>query len=172
MTSSRIASLAAAALALTTAAHAQYPKDNAVYKMRCNLLFSQESAIQNGALPPALAGTTKGIPSGQISTFAVDRSKSGDHEVSCALFYMAAMAAKSENKPDEVKNYTVFAHTEHAKANGGSPTISEKLTRGKVEAAEVRKPALTSAQLTAVIAALDVMPIDLAPPPPVPKKKR
>lgn len=165
MTLSRFATLAAAAFVLTTTAYAQYPKDNNVYKMRCDLLAGQDSAIQSGSIPAVLAGASKGIPAAQIVTFAVDREKDGDHQVACVLFYMAAIASRAANQADDAKTYSVFAHTEYVKSTGGSPSFGEKLTRGKVEAAEIRKPALTSAQLTAIVDALNVMPISLTPPP-------
>jgi hypothetical protein len=165
MTLSRLATLAAAALALATAAHAQYPKDNAVYKMRCDLLASQDAAIQTGTIPAILLPTTKGIPAAQIVTFAVDREKDSDHQVACVLFYMAAIASRAANQSDDAKTYGLFAHTEFVKSTGGSPSFGEKMTRAKVEAAEIRKPALTSAQLTAILDALSTMPISLTPPP-------
>ena len=134
------------------------------------MLHASDAAIQTGTVPPVLATATHGIAAQDFTTFAWDRSKSGNHEVSCVLFYFAAASARLHNDPSTAKDLALMAELEIKDSLGQPHTMSEKVKRASLKAAEIPKPALTSAQLTAVVDAVSTCPLTLTPPPPASTK--
>jgi hypothetical protein len=151
--------------------HGQIPKDNEVWKMRCNLLASQDQAIQNGTVPAPLVAATRGVPGAKFNTFGFDRSGMNQHYVACTMFYLAAIADRAGNggKVDASASHDalVLAELDVKDAHGQDLTFSEKFKRTSGKATELTTPSLTSAELMAVIDAASTMPLSLNPPPTV-----
>ena len=169
MTLSLIARLSTVAVLLGGAAlNAQIPKDNDVWKMRCNVLASAEQGIEAGKIPAPLLTATRGVPASKFITFALDRSGMGEHNVSCAMFYMAAIANRLGNggkvDPSAAHDATVLANAEIKVAHGQSLSFSDKIKQTTARANELLTPSLTAAELTAVIQAASTMPLSLTAP--------
>ena len=148
--------------AAATAAHAQMPQDNEVWKARCKMLNGLAATIDAGNTPPVLAAATHGLPSIQFAEFGFDRSRATEHNVACTMFYMAAIAERAgniTNNPKTAHNLIVVAQSEYALAHGRKVTALQHVKRGEEEAKQVGAKHMDSAQSEAVLQATSTFPI-------------
>jgi len=147
------------------ALHAQVPVDNVAWKDRCKLLTALDKTIQSGTIPQALVSATRKVAGQKFITFAFDRAQSGEHTVACTLFYMGEIAIRAGNGGTDAittKHAALLAQDEAKVAAGQTLTTSEKMKRSSMKLHQARVPALTSADLQAVVDAADTMPISLS----------
>jgi hypothetical protein len=148
-------------------AHAQLPVNSDVWKTRCNLLASQSAAIDAGHPPSMLVSATRGVSSHPFLVLAVNRSDAEQHYVSCAMYYMAAMAARNGNggakDPSAASDYSVLASAELKDATKQSLTLSERYKRLKFKASNLGGLSSSPAETSAAIDASSTMPLSLIP---------
>jgi len=153
-------------LGVTAAAHAQLPVNNDMWKMRCNLLASQASAIQNGNAPALLISATRNVAAKPFVVIAVNRAENEQHFVACTMYYMAAIAAFRAHDTSNGADYAVLAGAEFKDATKQSLTFSEKMKRVKFKAANLTSSLTSSpAETQSALDAAGTMPLSLTPPP-------
>jgi hypothetical protein len=158
----------AIALILFSAAaalHAQLPVDNLAWRDRCKLLTSLDKTIQSGAIPQSLVSATRKVAGQKFITFAFDRAQNGEHNVACTLFYMGEIAIRAGNGGTDAittRHAPLLAQGEAKVAAGKPLTTGDKMKRSSMKMHQARVPALTSADLQAVIDAADTLPISLS----------
>jgi hypothetical protein len=162
-----ILSAAVVLLLSVPALRAQLPTDSMVWKARCDFLSKLDSQLQTGTVPPMLVAATRGVAGQSYTTFGWDRLRDGDPNVACTLFYMALIADRSGNggKPAAfiTRNAGILAHDESSPVRS-QLTVAQRVKRSEIKLHQMRVPALTSAQLQAVLDAATTMPISLTPP--------
>jgi hypothetical protein len=158
------------AFGISVTLRAQLPQNNDTWKTRCDLLAASANAIENGHPPAVLVAATRGVSSHSFFVLAVNRSQEEQHYVSCALYYMAAIAAREGNGGktdlDAANDYLVLAGAEVKSAHGQSLTMAEYFKQLKIKASGLTGQSLTStpAQTEAAIVASSTMPLSLTPP--------
>lgn len=152
-----------------TALHAQLPSDNAVWKTRCGVLTSAAPSIEKGATPAALVTATRGVAGAKFFRLAVDRSQEGQHQVACALFYLAAVADRAGNGGSTDTSAAGIASTlaaaEIKESQGQSLSFAERMAWARTKVSLVSGAGLTSVETQAVIVASTTMPLSLNPAP-------
>lgn len=143
MLRSVFASIAAALVlsAASTAAHAQMPVDNDTWRARCTALSDFTADLSH--LTPGVMAMTRGVEGSKFQTFAFDRQAAGQHNVACALFFLAAIANQSARDEVGARDAALMAVLEVKGMRNQSVSFSESLTRTKVKAIEIRRPVLT-----------------------------
>ena len=153
----RFASAAAVLLtASAAAAHAQMPRDNDAWKSRCAVLASQTADLNH--LSPAVAELTRGVPGSKFQTFGFDRQAAGEHNVACTLFYLAAIANQASKDASAAKDAQLLANLEVKAMKGQQPSFTENLSRTKIKAYEITRPALTLTDEEKVLLAATTIP--------------
>jgi hypothetical protein len=149
-----------------SAAQAQLPVNNNVWKTRCSLLASQATAIDSGNISPALIAATRGVSSHSFIVLAANRSDADQHYVSCAMYYMAAIAARNGNggakDVSSANDYTVLAGAEIKDATQQSLSITEHMKRLKFKATNLSGLSSTPNETSAAIDASSTLPLSLS----------
>jgi hypothetical protein len=150
---------------LALGARAQEPTDNDMWKSRCTALAASSKAIDQGAAPPALLQTTKGIEGAKFAAVAYERGNSGQHYVACTLYYTAAIAEYQGNggkvEPSKAHSFAEQAAIELKRATGQPLTFKEKMGRTSHDMKASTNGSLTPADIGAVFGAF----ADGSPPP-------
>lgn len=156
----RIATVSAALIVSAAAAHAQMPTDNDTWKARCKSLSSMAGDLNH--LTPSTASLTRGLPGAKFQTFAFDRQAAGQHNVACAMFYMAAIASQAGNggkaDPSAAHDALVLANLEVKAMHNEPASFTENLVRTKAKAIEIARPSLTIDDEEKVVLATTTVP--------------
>ncbi len=157
-----------ALLTSSFALHAQLPRDNEAWKLRCNLLQANNAAIAAGHAPVPLVQGTRGLPGLQYMTFGFDRREAAQHNVACVFFYMGAIAEGAGNggKPDlaKARAHAEVALAEFQQVHGQKVPISERMKRFDAKLGQTRASDISAEQATAILNAASTMPVTLQPP--------
>jgi hypothetical protein len=160
----RISALALV-LGASAALHAQLPVNNDMWKTRCNVLATSAPTIDAGSTPAPLVSATRGIKANDFFVVAVNRADADQHYVACAMYYLAAISARTGNggKADAsaASTYATLASAELKQAKGESLSMGEYMKRVqmKFNALTGTPLTLTPAQTSAVIDAAGTMPL-------------
>ena len=158
---------ALAMLFFSSAAHAQLPTDNDAWKARCNSLRAAELQIQNGKIAPELVAATRGVQGSKFLAFAWDRGSSGEHNVACVMYLMAAIADRTGNggKVDVggAEDAELLAGVEMKLLHGEKLTFSEKLKVAETKVGQIIASSLTQKEADAVLVAASTVPIAQGP---------
>lgn len=154
---------AVAMLLLGASAKAQLPTDNDAWKARCNVLRAAEMQFQNGEIAPELAAATRGVQGSKFVAFAWDRGSSGEHNVACVMYLMAAIADRKGNggKVDigAAEDAETLAKVELKLLHGEKLTFSEKLKVAETKVGQIISSSLTQKEADAVLVAASTVPI-------------
>lgn len=159
----RIAAAAMALLLGSAAAHAQLPTDNDAWRARCNTLRVAEAQSQSGKLSPELVAATRGVAGSKFLAFAFDRGSSGEHNVACVMYLMAAIADRNGNggKVDvsAAQDAELLAGVELKEMKGEKLTFSERVKVMETKVGQLASSALTPKDADAVLVAASTVPI-------------
>ncbi|MES2392980.1 MAG: hypothetical protein V4555_15145 [Acidobacteriota bacterium] len=140
---------------------AQEPMDDPGWQQRCSTLDASMMAIDKGAAPPELLATTAGIPGEKFAAIARERSAASQHWVACTLFFTAAMAERQGNggKVNTARAHSdvVLGFGEMKLGQGKSLGFAAKMMRAEESVMAFKDPAITPADLAAVLGAFGAM---------------
>ena len=130
------------------------------------MLSGLAAQIEAGKAPATLVTATHSLPSIQFATFGFDRSRATNHNVACAMFFMAAIAERAGNgtgggNPRTAHNLLVVAQSEVMLAQGHKPTMKQHVKRGEEEAKQVSAKPLTGEESAAIINAVGTLPLKM-----------
>jgi hypothetical protein len=135
---------------------AQEPADDPGWQQRCSTLDASMMAIDKGSAPAELLAMTTGVAGEKFAAVARERSAAGQHYVACTLFFTAAMAERQGNngKVSTARAHSdvVLGFAEMKLGQGKSLGFAEKMMRTEEKVMALADPAITPADLMAVLA--------------------